>query len=114
MTAIDDLWKWIATCENMGLMAIPTDMLRDRLDEFGTCDPDCIYYHPNEVHLYPDACQYGRLGDSYPPDYFCRMLTKQPRCPFCGSHRTGRDMNDTEPCEFFCHECGEAFDQEDA
>jgi len=76
MAAIDDLWSWISLCENMGFMAIPTDMLRDRLDEFGVCDSDCMYYHPNEPETYPDGCQYGRIRDSYPPDYFCRMLTK--------------------------------------
>jgi hypothetical protein len=37
-----------------------------------------------------------------------------PRCPYCGSTRIGRDMNDTDPCEYFCHACGEAFDGEGA
>ena len=75
MSYLDSLWKHIAACKEHGLLAVGVDDLRDMLDALPTCESGCAYYHPTEIGTYPDGCQFGRIRDSYPPDFFCGLFS---------------------------------------
>jgi hypothetical protein len=36
----------------------------------------CAFYDPNGLKGFEDGCQYGRIRDSYPPDYCCALFNE--------------------------------------